>query len=399
MRNLLDISNIENVLKFYRFTDRESRFIDGDMHNIPGFSNSPVDFSKNFDLWEENKAHIFKLFGNKLKIVKDLGDQNVCTSTMIDNLKEEFLIANGEHFNILIKFFLQRLSGEEILENKIRNDIQVLDVLLKKNMKITKCFALLELNKKRLIAQQNLYSTFLQSLYVKGRLVLSIDPLDYITMSVSKSGWSSCHHPHGGYGTGPLSYMNDKATIIAYIETADPMSAIIYDEEIEETVTIKMPNKIWRQIVTINESHDYTLQLRQYPNSSEVYNSTVSNLLKELLEKESGENYNCDKRQLDNVRNASYLQAKNLKIYKTLFYCDFANNNFQILTSVMKSKFGDIDSLIKLIKEGETQRISIGEDVYCACGCGSRNYTVYTFVEDYDEDWDNEDYDNEGYDD
>lgn len=398
MRNLLDISNIENVLKFYRFTEGESRFIDRNIYNIPGFSNFPVDFSKNLNLWEENKAHIFKLFGNKLKIVKELGDQNVCTATMIDSLKEDFLIANGEYFNILIKFFLQRLSGEEILENKIKNDIQVLDVLLKKNMKVTKCFALLELNKKRLEAQQNLYSTFLQSLYVKGRLVLSIDPLDYITMSVSKSGWSSCHHPHGEYGTGSLSYMNDKATIIAYIETVDPMSTMIHDKGIGETVTIKMPNKIWRQVVTINESHDYTLQLRQYPNSSEVYNSTVSNLLKDLLEKESGENYNCDKRRYDNIRNAWHLQGESSETYETLFYCDFANNNFQILTSVMKSRFGDIESLIKSIREREIQTISIGEQVYCACGCGNHVYSNHAFVEDCDEDY-NEDYDNEDYDD
>ena len=103
MRNLLDISNIENVLKFYRFTEGESRFIDRNVYNIPGFNNFPVDFSKNLNLWEENKAHIFKLFGNKLKIVKELGDQNVCTATMIDSLKEDFLIANGEYFNILVK--------------------------------------------------------------------------------------------------------------------------------------------------------------------------------------------------------------------------------------------------------------------------------------------------------
>lgn len=398
MRSLLDISNIENVLKFYRFTDRESGSINGNVHNIPGFSDFSVDFSKNFNLWEENKAHIFKLFGNKLKITKELGVQNVCTVTMVNDFKEDFLIANGKYLNILIKIFLQSLSGEEILKNKIRNDIQVLDVLLKKNMKVTKCFALLELNKKRLTAQQNLYSTFLQSLYVKGRLVLSIDPLDYITMSVSKSGWSSCHHPHGEYGTGPLSYMNDKATIIAYIETVDPISVTVYDEEIGENITIKMPNKIWRQVVTINKSHDYILQLRQYPNSSEIYNSTVSNLLKELLEKESGENYNCDKRQYDNIRNAWYLQEESSGTYETLFYCDFANNNFQVLTSVMKSRFGDIESLIKSIKEGEIQKISIGENVYCACGCGSHNYSKYAFVEDYDNEGYDEDY-NEDYDD
>lgn len=393
MINLLDISNIENVLKFYRFTDREGRFINGGTHSIPGFSTSPIDFSKNFNLWEKNKAHLFRLLGNRLKIVKELGEQNVCTSSMINNLKEDFLINNGEHFNILIKFFLQRLSGEEILENKINDDIQVLDVLLKKNMKITKCFALLELNKNRLTTQQNLYSTFLQSLYVKGRLVLSIDPLDYITMSVSKSGWSSCHHPHGAYGTGSLSYMNDKATMIAYIETIDPMSATVYDKETGETITVQMPNKIWRQIVTINEAHDYTLQLRQYPNSSEIYNSSVSNLLKELLEKESGESYNCDKRHFHNVNSVWALQERSPKLYRPLFYCDFANDNFEILTSVMRSKLNDINSLIRSIKQKDIDKIYIGEDVYCACGCGSTNYTTFAFTEDYEGDDDYDDYD------
>ena len=157
--------------------------------------------------------------------------------------------------------------------------------------------------------------------------MLSIDPLDFITMSVSKSGWSSCHHPNNSYGTGGLAYMNDNASIIAYVETDDPMVNYVVDTETKEKTTIKMPNKIWRQIVTINEDHSYALQLKQYPNENKVFSQEVTKMIENLLMAEKGIEYHSVKDWLyDFPRN---LQRNNKDLEGYVFYCDYKNKTLR----------------------------------------------------------------------
>lgn len=395
MIELVDKTNIANVLKYYGYVDKDSYFNNNIRHIHSNFTDYDVDFSDNYAVWEENKKHIFDLFGGKLKVIKELGDQNVCTDSMIRDIKGTFLIENAEKFNVLIRFLLEILRASEIRENKLSRSIEILNVTLKEGWKVTKCFSLLELNKKRLMKQQDLYSTFIQSLNVKGRLVLSIDPLDFITMSVSRSGWSSCHHPIGGYGTGGISYMNDKASMIAYIETIDGMKTTVYDDEADIETVITMPNKIWRQVVTINEDHDYTMQLRQYPNESVIYNKAVTELMTELLTAEEGISYINNSRKIGN--DSVKLQLRNQQLYRFLFYCDYHSNNFSRYTTIMRANLTNLDNLSTLISEKKIKRITVGEKIYCACGCGSENWTDHAFREEadsseYDEDDDDYNY-------
>jgi hypothetical protein len=390
MINLVDRVNLENSLKYFQYVERSTNFNQGGITPYPYFDSIDVDFSDNLNSWMERKAHIYKLFGNKLKIVKELGETNVCNDNMVRNLRHDFLEEHGERFNLLIKIFLQELNGSEINQNKLEEDVQVLNVTMKKGWKITRCFAALELNKKRLAEQQDLYSTFLQSLYVKGRLVLSIDPLDYLTMSVSRSGWSSCHHPTGGYGTGAISYMNDSSTIIAYVETEDPMTTTIYDTETGNDSVITMPNKIWRQIVTINPEHDYALQLREYPNTAPVYSSAVAEAMVSILSSEQGHKYESTKMSLS--ENAEWLQENNRDLYRYIFYSDLRNGNFEYLGVILKESFGGVSELIESVTGKIINNIEVGEVVYCACGCGDTNWYSQLFVEESngDDDYDDE---------
>ena len=384
MRNLIDEKNIENVIKYFQYISKGIPFKQNQEHMMAGFDSIDYDFEDNYWLWERNKSHIFKLFGNKIKVTKELGEQNICTPSMVNHIRQEFLDKHGDKFNVLIKILINILSYDEILENRLQQDVCILDVKLKKGWRITRCFSELEADKKELQKQQDLYSVFLQSMRVKGRLVLSIDPLDFITMSVSKSGWSSCHHPNNCHGTGGLAYMNDNASIIAYVETDDPMVNYVVDTETKEKFTIKMPNKIWRQIVTINEDHSYALQLKQYPNDNKVFSQEVTKMMENLLMAEKDIEYHSVEEWLDDY--SRDLQRNNGNLGGYIFYCDYYNNNIEKYNVIMSKTYRDTEQLRVSIKMNKTPVITVGDVVYCACGCGDLNYTNQFYVEEAGED-------------
>lgn len=384
MRDLIDEKNIEGVIKYFQYISEGAFFRQNWEYKKAGFDSLDYDFEDNYWLWERNKSHLFKLFGNKIKVTQELGEQDVCTPSMVDYIRKEFLDTHGDKFNVLIRILIQTLSHKEIIENCLQQDIFILDVKLRKGWRITKCFSELESNKKELQKQQNIYSIFLQSLKVKGRLVLSIDPLDFITMSVSKSGWSSCHHPNNCYGLGGLAYMNDSASIIAYVETDDPMVSYVIDTETKERTTIEMPNKIWRQIVTINEDHSYALQLKEYPNNNKIFNQETSKMIKNLLMAEKGIAYHSVEEWLDDDYRA--LQRNNEDLEGYVFYCDYANENLEKYNVIMPKAYQDTEQLRKLISMNETPIITIGEVVYCACGCRDHNYTNRFYAEEAGDD-------------
>lgn len=61
-------------------------------------------------------------------------------------------------------------------------------------------------------------SKVLQNRVVKGKLALSINPIDYLVMSMNKHGWSSCQRVVDGcYSSAPFSYMLDDTTLVSYI--------------------------------------------------------------------------------------------------------------------------------------------------------------------------------------
>lgn len=393
MRNLIDEENIENVIKYYEYVSHGPEFEQNKVYNVPNFRDIDYDFDGNYDYWSSNKHHIYKLMGNQIKVTKELDGKYLCTPDLIVNLREQFLKDEGTELNVLIRAFIHSLDPQDISDNKLSQNIEILDITIPSGTKVTKAFSLLEFDKKELDRQQNIYSVFLQSLKLSGRLVLSIDPLDYITMSVSKSGWSSCHHPNSCHGAGGLAYMNDKSSIIAYVETAEPMISYVYDKVNDIKHKIEMPNKIWRQIVTINPNHDFTVQMKHYPNNSEVFAKEVSKLLRELLEKEQVEKFITTNIDRDDER--GMLLEPNDNLHGFMFYCDYGNDNLEYTTITFRSEFESFDRFEKELYSGFISQIYVGERVYCACGCGDYNYTNHFYIEEayedddfYDSFWD-----------
>ena len=69
-----------------------------------------------------------------------------------------------------------------------------------------------------------------------------------------------------------------------------------------------------------------------------------------------------------------------------MFYCDYYNKNFEEYSVVMPKAYRDTDQLSALINMNKIPVITVGDVVYCACGCSDHNYTNQFYVEEAGED-------------
>lgn len=386
MKYTVDKQMLENTIAFFDYVVEENGESDypGETYHYSLFHDAPVCIDDNLSIWARAKSHIYELFGNKLKIEIPLKNVNVANSNLIRKTVEDFLREKEGEFNIAIHLFLSSLFVDDFYENKLTGDIKFLDVEFKKGRKISSCLSELEPDKKELERQQNLYSQLVQRLQLTGTLVFSIDPIDYYTMSVSSSGWSSCHHPNSCHGAGGLAYMNDEATVIAYIKTDNPVQYFVYDDTIDETTTIEFDNKVWRQIVNINPELTYGVQMKGYPNENFLFNDLVSKHLRKIFEDYHGVEFKTFADNMDD--SPEDIQMVNPMLDGQIFYCDYYNANMYDYYVTYCSEFGDRDSFYDKLGV-EISKPIIGAEVYCACGCGYPNYSSNAISEVSSEDY------------
>ncbi len=81
---------------------------------------------------------------------------------------------------------------------------------------------------------------------IKSNLVLSIHPIDYMTMSDNNCGWSSCMSwmNKGMYSDGTIEMMNSNMIIVAYLES---------DKEFIVNNHV-IPNKSWRTLLYVHKN-------------------------------------------------------------------------------------------------------------------------------------------------
>lgn len=95
----------------------------------------------------------------------------------------------------------------------------------------------------------------------RGKLVLSVNPLEMLLASMYTTGWGSCHRLDGGeYCTGPVAYMLDNCTAIAYATSSNAPCDLAGDRV--------LPVKSWRQMVFFDLDAGSALMSRQYPGNS-----------------------------------------------------------------------------------------------------------------------------------
>lgn len=108
---------------------------------------------------------------------------------------------------------------------------------------------------------------------IDAELVLSINPVDFITMSDNRSGWTSCMSwiDNGAYSTGTIEMLNSNLAIVAYLRNAQ-----CFDYN-----GLEIPNKAWRTLVFMNKQ--ILLVGKHYPYQSEVLANIILDKLQETV--------------------------------------------------------------------------------------------------------------------
>lgn len=123
----------------------------------------------------------------------------------------------------------------------------------------------------------NYVSTFRNQSKLAGNLCISIDPIDFLTASTNKCGWTSCYdlfHPESiGYNAAAnIEYLFNENCVIAYLESKKPM--MIGD--------LECSNKKWREYFYIEDN--VITNIKGYPYKNDNLTLLVLNKLKELAE-------------------------------------------------------------------------------------------------------------------
>lgn len=123
------------------------------------------------------------------------------------------------------------------------------------------------------------HSQILNTKTLRGKLHLSIHPLDYMTMSDNACGWDSCMNwvNRGDYRMGTIEMMNSPMVICAYLDSEKPF----YLDDGEDG-NIRWSNKKWRELFIVNK--DLLLGIKGYPYINRELESICLEWIKELIE-------------------------------------------------------------------------------------------------------------------
>lgn len=313
-----------------------------------------------------NKKHIFELFGNKLKIEKEIEvSVNDYQSREIRERLCETLSTTLPREKIMFALSLLRnIRESEFIANTLEEDIEIFNLTIKKGTKISKALMRLVLPEHQ-EAVAIAHSMANQKLFSKGKVVLSIDPIDYLTMSSNSSGWKSCHRLNGGeYRTGPLAYLNDSSTVICYIESKTPCTFSYRGEDFTHS------NKIWRQIALVSPNLEFSIQERQYPSTNVINEKAVAGLFISLFSDYHKKDFKLEKvsSQVITDLHRDYAEC-NGEGFAALYYNDTLHHMYDDSIIVYSSTIKNCTELINSNPELPIK----GYEAYCL-SCGSHLY-------------------------
>lgn len=226
------------------------------------------------------------------------------------------------------------------------------------------------------------HSLWLNERKLTGSLVISIHPLDFITMSDNDSGWRSCMNwmNQGCYRIGTVEMMNSNNVVCTYFKSNS--HPFVFDKE----NNLQWNNKKWRQLFYITK--DIITSGKSYPYQNTDLTSTILNKIRELAQENLHWGYNFGpEAYMDMFPVHSLSDINTLRSYKNgnkiIFdtkgmYNDMLNDNFPYMCVRNKVK--------------KTKIISISGKTVCAC-CGDYDfldldYSFYdnTYIDDDDTD-------------
>lgn len=282
-------------------------------------------------IWNTNKQSLFKKFGNKLILSKEVEIDN---TKQLRSEIESFLYNDWYHvFNQLYNFMVETEEGikwetwheiinaKAICENKYNGSaftykgkyfnsgikwIKMIKTLLEMtNLLEPAVFEKLRLDHSQILNKKSKTSI----------LYLSIHPLDFATMSDNSNTWSSCMSwaANGGYRLGTVEMMNSKYAIVAYLKSSS--------KEYQG-----WNSKTWRTLILAND--DIIVSGVNYPYDDENLTELALSWVRELMGADNYEEKTVVS--VDDVTRVSFYYENKERVavhYKTgRYYNDFYYN-------------------------------------------------------------------------
>lgn len=255
--------------------------------------------------WESAKQNLFHLLGDKLIVEKEIDaslDTAVLENTIAKkiNIDDDLRIFTEQYRDNVLALYhsgaisydtyagLRRLIYTETLASGIcrinipKFVLNEKEITIQGSAKVVKTLGkiaeLIGMDKEIYENFRLKMSVLTNQNNVKGRLCLSIHPLDYITMSDNESDWSSCMSwvDKGCYRAGTVEMMNSPYVLVAYLKSKDDMVIDNYTWN----------NKKWRVLVIFDGNHAITI--KDYPYYSATMNNAVLEWIRELAKENLG---------------------------------------------------------------------------------------------------------------
>lgn len=253
---------------------------------------------------------------------------------------------------------------------------KIIDIIAENRKEETDKIARIKVLKEKFEKLRLIHSRWVEEKHFEGTLVLSIHPLDFMTMSDNNSDWSSCMSwvRNGCYRVGTVEMMNSNNVICTYLESKN--SSFTFDTE----NNLKWNNKKFRQLFYVTK--DILLGGESYPYENKEMTLTILNHLRELAKNNLHWKYSFgpqlykDMSKMSNYGDMEYMRSRYIsnRYKKIIFNTNGMYNDF--LTK-------DKNWWCVRNKVENTKIISASGKTMCAC-CGVPD--ILTEREDID--WD-----------
>lgn len=212
-----------------------------------------------FDDWFKNKQKFITAFQGltyEIPLLEpiQLDDESKRNrlNRFIDRITE--IYGNGD-----LEDFIIQQGVEGFYHNKVQNKSYSPEgTTIPEGMKLIRAFKFFEDDPRVLEDIQNQASRIIQENKINGTLVLSVHPLDYLSVSENNSNWRSCHALDGDYRAGNLNYMADDVTVVCYLKSEHENERLY-----GFPYSVLWNDKKWRALAFCGD--DVTYLGRQYP--------------------------------------------------------------------------------------------------------------------------------------
>ena len=335
------------------------------------FTYAKAEPHKVLDVWNKNKRTLFKAFGKKLRIsydyVYDKPDWQTedelrkvyrlpnCYSTIdLDNFKDGYYNCRNEFLNDFMCYLHDEYHEKHISFDDVRNIyyLFVYNNILKgtvigtytitykdKSITIPHGSKIIKSIQKVInfigYPKNNLFETWRNAISnittnkkVSQKLVLSIHPADFMTMSDNNCSWHSCMSwtDRGSYSSGTIEMMNSNMVVCAYLESTTPF---------EPVENVFFPNKSWRMLLYVHKQIIATG--KHYPTHNKDAAIFAMTKMRELVEQNLEWHYKFINQEYNDLINiySNDSVKRNIDIRHNLNYKGERKHSIYIYTNAM----------------------------------------------------------------